>query len=153
MGVNPLPILDRNFTPTGREPNFENFVSAPKYDILEKPTCTNSDKSAWDSIKHTPTYKICRPIKGNIESYFNEAENVWTESSLKRKYGNALLDNPALELNQLKQVNKWTDLNIEITMQTGEKFMRAELTLEGEKVVGLANNKKTAKAAGGVTYP
>lgn len=32
-------------------------------------------------------------------------------------------------------------------MQTGEKFMRAELTLEGEKVVGLANNKKTAKAA------
>jgi hypothetical protein len=107
----------------------------------------NSDKSsAWDQIAHTPSHKP-RPIKGNIESYFNEAENIWTEMSLKRKYGDALLENPALELNQLKQINKWADLNIEITMQTGEKFMRAELTLDGEKVVGLASSKKSAKAA------
>merc|ERR1711934_242620 len=107
---------------------------------------TNSNKNAWDKV--APVKKICRPIKGNIESYFNEAENVWTEMSLKRKYGDALLENPALELNQLKQVNKWTDLNIEITLQTGEKFMRAELTVVGgEKVVGLASSKKAAKAA------
>merc|ERR1712178_359421 len=36
--------------------------------------------------------------------------------------------------------------NINITTQTGESFMRAELTPLGEKVVGLASNKKQAKA-------
>merc|ERR1712150_278606 len=97
--------------------------------------------------KNTTKSKINqRPIRGNIESYNNKSENVWTELALKREYGNCLLDNPAMDLNSLKQKSGWTDLNIDITTQNGESFMRAELMLQGEKIVGLASNKKQAKA-------
>ena len=100
---------------------------------------SNKNNNKSSKINH-------RPIRGNIESYNNKSENVWTELALKREYGNCLLDNPAMDLNTLKQKNGWSDLNIDITTQTGESFMRAELTLLGEKVVGLASNKKQAKA-------